>query len=109
MIKKSIGNAKKKNKIINKIINAMTTRKSFLLCGHKDPDEDCISSLIAFAILLTKFDKHTQIYIKDRVPGNIKYLLNICKYNSITVVKSRNKIKTPDTIVSNKLLTARLI
>ncbi len=93
MAKQNILSIKVKNDIIDNIINAIISRKCFLLCGHKSPDEDCISSMVAFAILLTKFDRMVKIYIKDNIPENIKYLLNICKYNSIKVLNKNNKIK----------------
>ncbi len=100
MIKKKINTIHERNKITENIIKAITQRKSFLICGHENPDEDCVSSMIAFAILLTKFDKVVQVYINGRVNDNLNYLLNICKYNSIKVLNSKSNIKrNVDTIV----------
>ena len=100
MNKRKIRTIYKKNRIITNIINAMAERDSFLICGHKDPDEDCISSMIAFALLLAKFDKRPQIYLDGYVPDRISYLLNICKYNSIQIVHKDDIIKNDiDTIV----------
>ena len=56
--------------------------------------------MIAFAILLTKFDKTPQIYIDGYVPDTMNYLLSICKYNSIMLIDKNGKIqKNIDTIV----------
>ncbi len=92
MIKKPIKTIWEKNRIVNNIINALVKRKSFLIIGHKNPDEDCISSLIAFAILLTKFDKPPQVYIDGYVPDTMNYLLKICKYNSIKLLNRSSRL-----------------
>ena len=100
MIKAKIETIHQKNRIINNIINAMVNRNHFLLCGHKDPDEDCIASMIAFAILLIKFDKIVRIYINGHVPDNINYLIDICKYNSIKLINKNSRLVAGiDTIV----------
>ncbi len=100
MIKDKITTIHEKNRVTENIINAMVTRKSFLICGHRNPDEDCLSSMIAFAILLEKFDKNPQIYIDGYVPETMNYLLNICKYNSINLINKNDRIrKNIDTIV----------
>lgn len=100
MIKKKINTIKERNQIAYKIISAIVERKSFLICGHENPDEDCVSSMVAFAILLTKFDKTVQIYINGRVNENLNYLLNICRYNSIKLINAKSNIKrNVDTIV----------
>ena len=57
----------KKNLILSNIIKAMITRSDFLLLGHKSPDEDCISSIVAFALLLSKFHKSTTIYLNKNI------------------------------------------
>lgn len=92
MAKRAIATIREKNIIINNIIEMMLARNNFLICGHKNPDEDCIASMVAFAILLTRFDKFPQIYLPGAVPGNLQYLINICKYNSIRIVSGRLRI-----------------
>ena len=100
MIKKTIKTIKEKNRIVNNIIEALIKRKSFLIVGHKNPDEDCVSSLIAFAILLTKFDKPPQVYIDGYVPETMNYLLKICRYNSIKLINKKSRLnKNIDAIV----------
>jgi len=39
-----------KNRVIENIIDAMLTRNKFLLLGHRNPDEDCIASMVAFSL-----------------------------------------------------------
>lgn len=74
-----------KNRVIENIIRAIDERESFCLVGHKGPDEDCIASMVAFAILLTKFSKEARILIPEPISNQFDYLLEICRYNSIRV------------------------
>jgi nanoRNase/pAp phosphatase (c-di-AMP/oligoRNAs hydrolase) len=100
MIKQRFKTIHEKNRVIDNIINSLVNRKSFLVCGHTNPDEDCISSMVAFSLLINRFDKQSQVYISDRVPDNIDYLLQICKYNSIKILKKKSKITANiDTVV----------
>ncbi len=92
MAKRTISTIREKNLIINNIIEMMLSRNNFLICGHKSPDEDCIASMVAFAILLTKFDKFPQIYLPGSIPDNLQYLVKICKYNSIRIISGKRRI-----------------
>ncbi|MDR0403062.1 MAG: DHH family phosphoesterase [Treponema sp.] len=84
--KQDISTIAEKNHIVGRISAAITQRDSFLLLGHKDPDTDCIASLVAFALLLCKFRKDVTIYLAAPVMAQFSYLLAICKYNGISVV-----------------------
>jgi nanoRNase/pAp phosphatase (c-di-AMP/oligoRNAs hydrolase) len=100
MKKKSISTIHEKNSIINNIIDAMLTRNRFLLLGHHNPDEDCIASMVAFSLLLGKLYKDAEICIGEKVHEHYGYLLNICKYNSITLFKACDSIDgSIDTVV----------
>lgn len=83
--KRDITSIARKNKVIANIIRAMDERDSFLIIGHRDPDEDCVSSMVAFALLLTKFNKKASIVLGRKVQENYAYLLNICRFNSIGI------------------------
>ncbi|MDR1317935.1 MAG: diguanylate cyclase [Spirochaetales bacterium] len=78
-----------KNRSAANIIQEIFSRKTFLLLGHKDPDADCIASLVAFALLLSKLQKKIIIFLPDQVTAQLNYLLEICKYNAITVIQDR--------------------
>ncbi|TAL30713.1 MAG: hypothetical protein EPN93_19100 [Spirochaetes bacterium] len=93
MAKHKIGTIHQKNRIIDNIIRTIVEKDHFLICGHKTPDEDCIASMVAFAILLTKFDKTPMIYLGGSMPANLSYLLNICKYNSIRIINEKQAIR----------------
>lgn len=93
MIKHSIRTIQEKNRIISNIIDAILTRNNFLICGHRNPDEDCISSMVAIAILLNKFDKFPVIYLHGPVSDNLQYLIHICRFNSIKIVTGTKKIQ----------------
>ncbi len=88
MKKKNIETIREKNRIINNIFVSIVSHNNFLILGHKNPDEDCISSMVAFALLLSKFNKTVKLYFADAVHEHFQYLLNICKYNSIEIIYS---------------------
>ena len=85
MRKKGFSTIREKNRVIDNIIRAVVERKRFLLLGHQNPDEDCISSLVAFALLLSKFSKQAVIYLGSFIHEHFQYLLNICRFNSIRI------------------------
>jgi nanoRNase/pAp phosphatase (c-di-AMP/oligoRNAs hydrolase) len=90
----------KKNRVVNNIITALDERDSFLLIGHKNPDEDCIASLVSFALLITKFGKEASIYLRDEIHEHYQYLADICQHNSIyRVQKDDIELTSIDTIV----------
>jgi nanoRNase/pAp phosphatase (c-di-AMP/oligoRNAs hydrolase) len=100
MKKKNIETIHEKNQIINNIFDSIETRNNFLILGHKNPDEDCISSLVAFSLILSKFNKTVCIYLGGAVHEHYQYLLNICKYNSIDIFYSDEfKVDSFDAIV----------
>lgn len=86
--KRSIATVAAKNRIIDNIIDAMARHDRFLLLGHTYPDEDCISSLIGFALLLSKFGKTPVIYLSLSMGRQHGYMVDICRYNSIEVTSS---------------------
>jgi nanoRNase/pAp phosphatase (c-di-AMP/oligoRNAs hydrolase) len=86
MQKTPIVSIAEKNRTIGNIIDAMLTREHFLMIGHENPDDDCIASMVAFSLLLVKFDKDAKIFLKGQVHEHFHYLLNIARYNSIRVV-----------------------
>jgi diguanylate cyclase (GGDEF)-like protein len=88
--KTEIGSIAEKNRISNRIIGEIFARDSFLLLGHKNPDVDCSASLVAYAILLNKFGKDVAIFLTDPVIEQLRYLLAICKYNNIEVIRDVN-------------------
>lgn len=74
-------------------------RSRFLLLGHELPDEDCISSLVSMALILMKFGKEVTIYLREAVPDQLAYLMNICSYNRIPVIRDPDwTIENPDVI-----------
>lgn len=88
MKKRIIPTIYEKNRIIDNIIEAIVNRKNFLILGHQNPDEDCIASMVAFALLLSKFYRDVKICLGKKVHEHFQYLLNICKYNAITLYES---------------------
>ncbi len=83
--KREPGSIAKKKAIVSRIGRALAERDSFLVIGHKDPDEDCVSSMVAFALLASKFNKKAVIAIGPGAQENFDYLFKICRFNSIQV------------------------
>lgn len=97
MIPLSIG---KKNAVMERIFELIYSKSSFLLLGHEHADEDCVSSLVAFGLLLRKFGKTVSIFLEDGVPENLSFFAGICSYNSIFLfVKDLTVPTAPDVIV----------
>lgn len=88
MKKEKIVSIAEKNRIINNIINCIINNEKFLIMGHKSPDEDCIASMVAIALLITKFNKDSFLCLPKNVDRRFQYLLNICRYNSIGFIGS---------------------
>ena len=57
MKKVRIPNKRRKMQIVDTFIDSMVTRESFLMVGHQNPDEDCVASMVAFSLLMAKFQK----------------------------------------------------
>ena len=86
---KSIG---VRNRIIDNILNAIIERDGFLILGHQNPDEDCISSMIAISLLINKFARTVYILIPRKINKNYQYLLKICRYNAIELLYNDEEI-----------------
>ena len=91
--KRDIPTIAKKNRVLANIARALEERESFLILGHKDPDEDCVSSMVAFALLAGKLNKRSAIVLGARATDNFDYLLNICRYNSIRMIRDEAELK----------------
>jgi nanoRNase/pAp phosphatase (c-di-AMP/oligoRNAs hydrolase) len=100
MNKRAIPSIREKNRIIGNLIDALVRRQGFLVLGHQNPDDDCIASLVAFALLAGKFNKPASIYLGKPIHEHFQYLLNICQYNAIPVLYEGDPLPAPlDTIV----------
>ena len=84
--KSRIYSIKARNQIVARILGAIAEREHFLLLGHRDPDEDCIASMIAMGLLIGKFSKTVSMMIPRRLSDNFHYLLEICRYNEINII-----------------------
>ena len=86
MAKKRIETIAEKNRTIDRMTGVILKRNCFLLIGHQNPDEDCIASMVAFALILSKFSKGASIYLGVKIHENFSYLFNVCRYNSIRIL-----------------------
>lgn len=100
MNKQAIETIYEKNRIIDNIIGALQERSHFLFLGHKNPDEDCIGSMVAFALIAGKFSKKANVYISDSMHEHFQYLLDICRHNAISCSEAMSDIdETVDAVV----------
>lgn len=70
-----------------RIFDAVLRREFFLLLGHKSPDDDCVASLVAVGLLLKKLNRQASVYFGSELHEHFDYLLSICHYNSIGVLR----------------------
>lgn len=88
-----------RNTILKNIFALIEKNNSFLLIGHKTPDEDCYASLVAAALLLIKFHKTVTIFVQEPFPEQLRFLHGMCNYNKIAVhCKTIPNIEKPDVI-----------
>ena len=92
MQKRHIHSLKVKNRIVHNIIDSIAGRDGFLILGHHNPDEDCISSMVAMALLIRKFSKSVQLFLPETIHEKYQYLLGICRFNSINIIKKAGDI-----------------
>ena len=99
--KHTVGSIAAKNRIVGNIIDAFLTRNSFLVLGHETPDEDCIASMVAVSLVLSKLNKNVQICTSSELPEHFHYLLQICRYNSIGVNQgdTEGSVEDIDTVI----------
>ena len=98
--KKRIRSIRAKNAVIENIVAAITGRSGFLLLGHQSPDDDCIASMVSFALVLRKFSADASIYFGSPPHERFRYLLDICRYNSIRLLDPAARLPAGvDTIV----------
>ncbi|MFW6368121.1 MAG: DHH family phosphoesterase [Spirochaetota bacterium] len=98
-MKQRIPTIAERNRIIERIITALDQRSGFLVVGHTNPDEDCLSSMVGFALIAKKFAKTVSVLLEGPVHDNFDYLLRICRYNSIEIAYSLSEDLEYDTIV----------
>ncbi|MEI6875438.1 MAG: diguanylate cyclase, partial [Spirochaetota bacterium] len=96
--KRAIPTIAGKNRAVASVVSAIEHGDFFLIAGHKDPDEDCVSSMVAFALLVTKLGKKASIVLGSSVQGTYTYLLKICRYNSIEII-SAGPLPRPSVLV----------
>jgi diguanylate cyclase (GGDEF)-like protein len=82
-----------KDRIERRITDVLESRDYFLIIGHRDPDEDCLASMVAFALLAAKFGKTPALVLGPAVQDNYGYLIDICRYNSIVVIHEEATLK----------------
>jgi len=90
--KTDITSIAEKNRTALRLADALLERNGFLLIGHRNPDEDCVASMVAFGLLASKLGKDAFIYIGGSVHEQFSYLLNICTFNSIALLRDEASV-----------------
>jgi len=98
--KSKIKTIPERNRVINNIINIINEKDNFLMLGHKDPDEDCIASLVAFSIIIRKFYKKVTILLYKEYHYKFPFLMEMCRYNNISVIESGKQIENNFSVIA---------
>lgn len=85
---------------IERIISLLDTKDDFLLLGHIHPDEDCIASMIALGLFITKLNKKVTLFLPARNQRAFSYLISICTYNLIHVASKIEDIPSSISVVA---------
>jgi diguanylate cyclase (GGDEF)-like protein len=88
----TIRSIRQKNRVIDSIVEAVAGRRQFLIVGHQSPDDDCIASMIALGLLVRKFSTDAAIYLGSQPHEHFRYLLDICRYNSIHLLGPSDRL-----------------
>ncbi len=75
-----------RNRIIHRILDLIDGRDNFLVAGHLNPDEDCISSQVAMALLIRDFRKRVYLMVPRTLNEKFLYLIKIARHNSIEIL-----------------------
>ncbi len=84
-MKKKIASIAEKNRISKRIRDIIGRKNHFLILGHRNPDDDCVGTMVSIALLLRKFSKRVVLSTEDDVSADYEYLYNICRFNSISI------------------------
>jgi bifunctional oligoribonuclease and PAP phosphatase NrnA len=57
-----------------KMIEFLKTQHNLLICGHEQPDGDCLGSMLAVYDVFDGESKNWRIVIADAIPQNLKFL-----------------------------------
>ena len=90
--KTDITSIAEKNRIVKRIADALVERDGLLLVGHRNPDEDCVAAMVALGLLASRLNKTVYIYLAGTVHEQFSYLLNICTYNSIGLLRDDSSL-----------------
>ncbi len=93
-IKREFKSIAEKNRIVRNILDALESRDGVMILGHRNPDEDCIASMVAFGLFASKFNNDVCLVrngARDAAQAagghdQFEYLLSICAYNSIRIL-----------------------
>ena len=86
-IKKPFNTPAERKAMVHRFADKLENNKSFLILGHKFPDEDCLASMVATGLLVEKLNGHATLFLPGEIHEHFDYLLNICRYNSISVIR----------------------
>jgi nanoRNase/pAp phosphatase (c-di-AMP/oligoRNAs hydrolase) len=85
--KKPFSTPSERRAMIHRFADILEDNKSFLILGHKFPDEDCLASMVATGLLIEKLNGHATLFLPGEIHEHFNYLLKICRYNSISVIR----------------------
>ncbi len=67
---------------VNKLKDLLNAAESIALISHKDPDGDCLGSLLGFGHILHANGKSVKLYLEGEIPFNLRFLPDISKISN---------------------------
>lgn len=94
MAKELVRTIKKRNKIIDEIINILLSADSFIFISYIDPD--ALGSMLSLGLILKGMGKDISFYLPDQTLIQLEYFENIIKFNNIRIIENPKDLKNPD-------------
>lgn len=62
-----------------KMIDFLTSQRNMIICGHEQPDGDCLGSMLAVFHAFAGQEKNWRLVSPDAIPSYLSYLPGIDK------------------------------
>ena len=99
-VKRDIPTFAARNRIINSILDLLFQRNTFLIVGHRNPDYDCLGSMVAMSLLIQSLGKTPKICTASNLHHQYEYLINICRFNNIELLRPDfEEVSNVDTVI----------
>ena len=85
MVKHELPSLAAKNRVYERFISRLESASGFVVSGHRNPDADCLATMLGAALLARKLHKPVTIVIDGSISPNVEFLVKIAEYNRIEI------------------------